>query len=419
MNENTFTSQRTHTRVKFEPLSVSCHLRCITPDSTAAQSVNTLLSPIEYEPDRTVSPTVIQPDVRAVDPDAVFHHGAANEYLSLDSIAWTVNGQPIADVWTASTDYEIVTASDDTRGCLKIKKNLNAGETAVLRFSGQFLDWRTGNVYTVESDDLPLTCTDKGTDAVACSVDKPLIEYDPLYDDLLLYDYKAANGMAVTGTRASHKDGKSFEQDVTVVFTDGLTSLSALPDGITMRLVELGSDTAITAGSEAHPEVTAIAFPTISFDMRMIDKGDYEVQFVEGGKVVANATIGLHTKTTMPTFGKPLRGADIAASQTEYFNSALLNLADMAVECPELYYLLVWHTQAKYNDNGTYKYADALTWQRGENMEAAVADLGIGVTSNDSFFDLWFDVTAHAACQLVADESGETLTDEDGAMLID
>jgi len=415
MNENTFRSQRTHTRVKFEPLTVSCQLRCITPDSTAAQSVNTTLSPVEYEPDRTVSPTVILPDVRAVDPDGVFDHGAANEHLSIDSMEWTVNGKPIADVWTASTDYEIVTEADDTRGCLRIKKNLTAGETAALRFKGQFLDWRTGNVYQVESDDLPLTCTDKGANAVSCSVDKPIIEYDPLYDDLLLYDYKAANGYAVTG----HKDGKSFEQDVTVVFTDGLTSLSALPDNITMRLVELGADTAITAGSEAHPEVTAIAYPTISFDMRMIDKGEYEVQFVKVGEVVANATIGLHTNATMPTFGKPLRGADIAASQTEYFNSALLNLADRAVECPELYYMIQWRTQAKYNDNGTYKYADAITWQRGENMEAAVADLGIGVTRNDSFFDLWFDVDAHAACQLVSDESGETLTDEDGAMLID
>jgi len=423
MNESTFQSQRTHTRVKFAPLTVSCTLRCITPDSPAAQSVNTLLSPVEHEPDRSVSPTVIQPDVRAVDPDAVFTHGAANASLSLDSMAWTVNGQPIADVWTESADYEIVTTADDTRGCLRIKKNLNAGEVATLHFTGQFLDWRTGVVYQAESDDLPLSCTDKGADRVQLSVDKPLIEYDPLYDDLLLYDYKAANGLAVSGTRASHKDGKSFEQDVTLVLTDGLDALSAIPSGMTLRLVELGTDTAVTANSEAHPEVTAVGFPmgfpTISFDMRMIDKAEFEARIVKDGKVVANATIGLSSKATMPSFGKPLRGSDIAATQTEYFNSALLQLADKAVGCPELYYMIQWHTQAKHNDSGTWKYAAAKDWQRGENMEAAVAGLGIGLTSNDSFFDLWFDVDAHAACQLVADESGEVLLDEDGAMLID
>ena len=89
------------------------------------------------------------------------------------------------------------------------------------------------------------------------------------------------------------------------------------------------------------------------------------------------------------------------------------------VEYPELYYLIEWFTQAKYNDNGTWKYAAEKTWQRGINMEAAVANLGIGVTQNDSFFDIWFDVNPHAVCELLTDEDNIVLTDEDGVMLID
>ena len=419
MNKNTFQSQRNHTRVKFEPLDVSCSLVCLTPQSPATQSINTTLTPIEYEPDRAVSPTVIFPDVRDNDIDNVFSHGSANEHLSLDSLKWQVDGKDIEKVWTVGTDYEIVTDASDTRGALRVKKNLASNEKAVLRFFGEFLDWRTGIVYNVESDELALTCTDKGDNVMKCHVDKPLIEYDPLFDDLLLYDYKVANNIPVQGSRASFNNGKSFEQTVNVLLTSGTTELTTLPTGTTMRLVKVGSTTPIVANSEANPEVTGISFPNITFDMRLVSKEEYSVQFLQNSKVIASATIGLHTSTSMPTFGKPAYGADITAAQSEYFNTVLLNLSDRMVEYPELYYLIEWFTQAKYNDNGTWKYAAEKTWQRGINMEAAIADLGIGVTQNDSFFDIWFDVNPHAACELLADEDNIVLTDEDGVMLID
>lgn len=419
MNKNTFQSQRNHTRVKFEPLTVSCSLVCLTPQSPATQSINTTLTPIEYEPNRNETPTVIFPDVRANDIDNVFKHGSANEYLSLDTLKWQVDGKDIEKVWKVGTDYEIVTDASDTRGALRVKKNLAANEKAVLRFFGDFFDWRTGIVYKVESDEMALTCTDKGENAMQCHVDKPLIEYDPLFDDLLLYDYKVANNITVQGSRESFKNGKSFEQTINIVLTDGTTECTTLPDDISMRLVKVGSASPIEANSEANPEVTEISFPNISFDMRLVSKEEYSVQFLKNAKVVASATIGLHTNTTMPTFGKPAYGSDIAASQTEYFNSVMLNLSDRMVEYPELYYLIEWFTQAKYNDNGTWKYAAEKTWQRGVNMEAAVADLGIGITHNDSYFDIWFDVNPHHACELVADEDNAVLTDEEGVMLID
>lgn len=421
MNENTFQSQRGHTRVKFEPLNVSCSLVCLTPKSPATQSINTTLTPIEYEPDRALSPTVIFPDVRANDVDNVFGHGSANEHLSLDSdsLKWQVNGKNIETVWTKDTDYEIVTDVSDTRGALRVKKNLAANEKAVLRFFGKFLDWRTGIVYNVESDELALTCTDKGDNIMQCHVDKPLIEYDPMFDDLLLYDYKVAREIPVQGSRADYVNGKSFEQTINVVLTDGTTECATLPAGISMKLVKLGSNTALVANSETNPEVMAISYPNIKFDMRLIDKADYEVQFLKGSTMVCRATIGLHTSCTMPVFGQGTIGSDIAASQKEYYNSVLLNLADREVDYPELYYLIQWFTQAKYNDNGTWKYAAQKTWQRGVNLEAAVADLGIGLTQNNSFFDFWFELEAHKPCQLLTDEDGLILTDENGNFLID
>ena len=419
MSVNTFQSKRGHTRVKFEPLNVSCSLVCLTPQSPMAQVINTTLSPIEYEPDRSVAPTLILPEVRAIDLDNVFQHGAVNQYLTLDSLEWTVDGKSINSVWTEGVDYEIIKTDDDTRGALKVFKNLGANEKAVLHFKGKFFDWRTGIILDVESGDEALICTDKGENIMQCHIDKPVIEYDPLFDDLLLYDYKKAREISVYGSRADYINGKSFEQAINVVLTDGTTECATLPDGISMKLVKLGSDTALVANSEENPEVMEISYPNIKFDMRLIDKADYEVQFLKGSTMVCRATIGLHTSCTMPVLGQGAIGSDIAASQKEYFNSVLLNLADRQVEYPELYYLIQWFTQAKYNDNGTWKYATQKTWQRGVNMEAAVADLGIGLTQNNSFFDFWFELEAHKPCQLLTDENGLILTDEDGNFLID
>lgn len=422
MNENTFASRRTHTRVKFSPLTVSCQLVCVTPQSPAAQTVNTLITPPQYEPNRALSPTAIFPDVRAVDPDNIFPHGPANRYLSLDvgGIAWYVNEKPIADVWEPDVDFTIDQSDSDTRGTLLVKKNLPASEKAVLHFTGQFLDWRTGIAYTVESDDLALTCTDKGADAVQCYVDKPLIVYDPLFDNLLLYEYKAARGLTVSGNRDDFKDGKSYEQDVNVILTIGTQEVKTLSGtGYKMRVARLGTEIPLTPKSESAPELTFAAYPRISFDMRLVAKGEYEVQFFkDDNKVVARSPIGIRTQVTMPTDGQGLRGADIAASQKTYANTAIINVRDRLVEYPELYYLIRWFTQAQYNDNGVWKYAKEKEWQHGTDMLVEVADLGIGTTKNDSFFDYWFTVDAHPTATLCTDEAGNVLTDEAGNFLI-
>lgn len=414
MNENTFSSQRTHTRVKFNPLQTSCQLVCLTPMSPASQTVNALgQSPI-YEPDRTITPTVILPDCRANDPDNIFTHGPCNQYLAIETIEWFVNSEPIEDVWTASTDYDINTTATDLRGALTVKKNIPASDKAVLTFKGRFLDWRTGISYSVQSDELVLSTTDKGSDSISCSVDKPLINYDALFDDLLLYDYKVARNIPVQGNRSDYVNGKCYEQEINVIFVLGTEQQLSLPTGYTMRVTSIGGSTAFVPNSAEHPELLSATYPTVKFDMRLISKAEYEIQFVKDNKVVANATVGLNTQTTMPFSAKPLRGADLTPAMQTFVNTVLINLEDRVVEYPECFYLIQWITQAKSNNNGTWQYAAEKTWQNGENIQAAIKDLGIGVTYNDSFFDLWFDIDPHDTMQLAADESDELLLADDG-----
>lgn len=424
MKENTFTSQRLHTRIKFEPLTTSCHLVCLTPQSPCTQVANTLGSTPEYEPDRSKTPTKIFPDVRANDPDKVFTSGPANKYLSKDDMVWYVNGKKISEVWKEGTDYAIDTSDSQDRGMLTVNKNIPSSEKAVLTFEGKFLDWRTAAIYAVKSNDMPLTTTNKGADEISCSVDKTNIVYNPLLDKLLLYEYKTARGITISGNRNSYIDGKCYEQTVNILLNSGTKQLSALPTGMSMRLVEKGTDTAIAANSTAFPEVTSISFEKVTFDMRMIDSAQYEVQFIKDNNIVRRATISLTTKLTMPNSqSQPKRAADLPRSMKVYFNSAVINTNDGYPEYPEAIYMIKWFTQAKCNagstDSPNWKYDKAKTWQRGMDMFADVSELGLGVTSDDSYFDIYFTADPHPKRRLLTLSDGTILTDKDGIPLID
>lgn len=421
MNENTFQSQQNHTRIRFEPLTTSCHLRCLTPQSPCAQTIDVTGSTPVYNPNRLLSPCVIYPDARATDPDNIFPKGAVNGYFG--TITWLVNGVTIDEVWTVNTDYAIDTSNSDLRGMLTIYKNLPASEKATLKFKATFMDWRTKAIYAVESDEIILVTTDKGTDVVSCSVDKQNVEYDPLYDDLLLYDYLKAYGLETASNRDSYVNAKNYLQTVTVSLTSGTTPLAQLPSDITMRVVYLGGNTALVPNSEVSPELVSAIYPTAVFDMRNIDKKDYEIQFLKNGSVITKVDIGLHRKTTMPVFGKPLRNADIPPALRLYSNMPVINIADRTIQYPEIYYLIRWFTQAIIAtvSNGiiSYAYDTPKEWQCGPLMQVPTNDIGIGHTYNDNHFQLWFTVEAHGAREVLTDENGEVLTDENGEILID
>lgn len=408
--------------------------------SPAAQTLNAFGAP-EYEPDRTITPTLIYPDVRAIDSDRIFTSGAANKYISLDEMTWYVNDTPISEVWEADTDYTIDVSDTDTRGTLKIMKNIPVSERALLRFKATFLDWRTGIAYVVESDDMMLTCTDKGGDVVSCSIDKPIVYYDPTQDDLLRYDYLSVRG-GVVGERADYVNGKCYEQTITALLNVGTEEQTLLPEGITMQLLAIDGDvkidTALVAYDDgttlsfddgqtamqdnvndtAHPEVIGIEYPYITFDMRLVDKADYTLAFMKDGVILASSHIGLQRKTTLPSLAYPFRSADINPSQGVYFNKVYMSFLDAAVDYPELYYLIHWHTQAKHYVSNTWSYDTPKDWQYGENIKVDIDDIGIGNTKNDSFFDLYFDATPHNACDLATDENDEVLTFDNDEPLI-
>lgn len=431
MNENKFVTQRTHTRLKFKPLTTSCHLVCLTPESPCVQSVNTLLSTVEYEPDRQMSFTVIYPEIRVGDPDGIFMRGAANENLILDFIEWTVNGEPIEDVWNEKSgsllnDYEIITAANDSRGSLRVYKNIPAGEKAVLHFKGKFLDWRTGIRYNVVSDEIALSSTDKGEDKWSLVASLTSVEYDPIRDDLLEYEYRVARGLSVTGTREDHITSRCYLQTLDFVLMKGASPFIDFQTlGIEME-VELwnGSQWALVELDlpDSCPQIVAHTEGSVTFDMRQIFNSSYRISYVAGNTVLATCIVGLARKLTMPSSGKPMRGADLPASYDWYENRLLVSLADRLIETPEAYYMIKWKTcpqqSVTVGNVTTCQYGTTKTWQRGERMACAVDELGIGYTENDSFFDVWAELEPHTTCEPCEDESYAFLRDENNELLI-
>ncbi|MGN1229915.1 MAG: hypothetical protein ACI4T5_09745 [Prevotella sp.] len=425
MNENKFIGQRAHNRISFPPLTTSCEIRTLTPQSTLTQSYNTLNG--EYEPERSSSPTFILPEIRVIDPSGIFPMGGANARLALDSMVWLLDGKDITTKWTAASgslvnDYEIIKTEDDLRGGLKIYKNIPASEKHSLKFKGKFLDTRTGLVYSVESNEVALSCTEKGSDTIACSIDKGEIVYDPFYDKLLLYQYRAANGISNGSLTEADAiaDGKSWKQTVNISVTDGMKTCTALPSGVTMRLVRLGTTTALTANTTSTPEIISIAWNKVVFDCRLIDKNEYEVQLLSGGKIIAKAPISISRQLSMPTDASYSHNADITPSIKVFFDSVIMNVGKYIAEHPQLYWLIQWKTIARIVNATTGVWSDGAekSWQIGERLAVDVAELGIGVSVNDCFFSKWVEVSPHSVCQLLANDDNTILLDDDGSTML-
>ena len=406
-------SQTKHTEVSFKPLRTSCNLRCITPASPCSQASNSITG--EYEPDRSATPCCVYPEIKVYDPDGVFPGGNANSRLSLDSLKWMVNGVEISSLASSDTTwkdkYAVLKNADEYRGVLQVYRNVLPSEQFSLQFEGKFYDFRTGTNYTVVSDKISLSTTDKGEDIFSCSADVPKFVYDPLDDNLLLYDYLNAKGIFQAGTRDERIDGKCYLHKVNVAFLSGINHYASLPEGVTMQVCYAGSESPLTEESEDSPEIDSASYPLIEFDCRMIDSKDYVVRFMKGDRELCHCSISI-VKAVFPDIeSSPNSGADIVVGQRMYFNTANIRLRDRTVPYLELYFLIKWFTQAMVYDGSSWEKAEAVERNTGEKLEVGIEDIGVGKTKNDSYFDVWFDTDWHSPLHLLSDENGNTLTD--------
>ena len=399
----------------FEPLFISCSIQCETPASPLVQTSNTLLN--EFEPDRQLTPCVIRPYVEVNDRDDIFPYGNANARLAKQSIVWRLNDIDIAEIPEFAGMYEIVMDDDETRGTLILSRNIPVTEEWVITFEAQFEDWRRGKVETVQSNELLMYTTDLGTDLHSINIDKPMIEYDPVKDGLYIYEWQLNNGLIPAGNREAYKNEKSYEQTVSILINSGTDELTDLGE---LALTVERNGVAVVPGSEDFPEITAIDYPTISLDLRMVNNAKYDVILKYGDRVLAKESFAIIRKVSKVHEALLAFGSDVSPHQSNYMNMALVNLKDQTLIYPEIFYWIRWFTQAMIYNAVADEYEAAAekpqTW--GRTMDIPVQSIGMGVTKNDNYFRQGYDVEPHPYHKYATDEAGNIFTDENGNELI-
>ena len=148
-------SQKKRIRRDYAPLTVMTGLVCTTPLSPVTQVYNSAIN--EWEPDRTLTPTVVHPDVTAHAKDGSWKTPQAN--ASLASMVWKVNGVDISTLneWQGLYEINLVGA---TRGDITIRKNLQPGSYLELSFEAVLADNRLGVNIPIICDPIVLSTVD-------------------------------------------------------------------------------------------------------------------------------------------------------------------------------------------------------------------------------------------------------------------
>ena len=400
-----------HTRLDFEPLIISCSIACDTPASPLVQVSNALLN--EYEPDRSITPCVIRPFVIIKDKDGIFPEGNANAMLSPESMKWMLNGVDIKDIPEFAGKYTILTTDNELRGSLRLTRNIPVTEKYNITFEAKLEDWRRGKIETVQSNELSMYSSDLGEDLFRINVATPIVVYNPINDNLFLYDWMLANNLIEAGNRQAYNDSHSFERKVSLLINSGENTLGILPAGLSIELKEKGGS---TVTPESNPEVVSVGYPEIEFDLRLIEKKEYEVVLLRGGKELSKSSFSIRRENYPIHECMPMFGSDISPHQEMYYNRAIVNLKDRSLTYPELYYRMQWFTEANIYDKTLSRWISAGEKKHnlGSRLEIALSETGVGVTKNNNYFSVGFDAEPFEAFAIATDSSGVAYTDSEG-----
>lgn len=405
---NRFTSQRRSTRLLLTPLSVSCKLNVSSPNSPAAQQYNA--DDETYTPDHGNYPVVIHPTVIASDPNGLGFPQHVNSLLSIVSgdLTWYLNGKAIDTMWTprqtqqGTGDFWIDTGAHTDRGTLWIYKNFVPDAVMDLCFVGKFVDWRNNQVIEIQSDHIELTCTTRAPQELKITVNKERFMYDPFYDKRLLFDYLNARGVDGISSLPTTDVGRQYPVYIKMIAQKGQTGINTLSDltseGLSVQIKRRGGSTALTPGSDSAPELVTFSFPDITLDARQIEHNEYTVEMIKDNEVVSSVDFVIIRKTTMPNadLTKPMRGVDIPYGEEFYDNQAWVIAPDgQQIPYPEAFYMITWYTQLWKRSPQSPTYADAKTWQLGENLQATVKGIGLLENVKDVTFDVFFDIAEH------------------------
>lgn len=402
----------------YSPLNVSCHLVCISEGSPLTQVKDSETG--LFEPNRTLSPTVIFPDVNAQADDSSWHMNQCNVLLA--NMKWMVavseGGKRVfKDITTVSDwqdKYEII-SEGNYRGAVRIKRNLEASQATALYFKADIPDLRLNSNFPVTSEEVVLNTFEKVGDKYSISLlTADQFEYNPYLDKLLLYEYKVMKQMqaASTDARAACFDGYQYEHSVPFEVHKGVKTITS---GYSVRLCRVGSNNALTQLAVGATEVLSVGNSAVKLDLRVVESADYAIQVVVNGKVVATRQFSI--SRAYPQLNARLSNTTKIAASDVFFNTSLLvncGSTGSELECPACCTSILWNTVAT---NMAASATTEHTWNYGDALSVRIENLGLGESVAD-YVRVRYAVKQKPARSFATDKKGNYFTDKSGNYFI-
>lgn len=397
-------SNKSRIRKDFAPLTVAVSIKCTTPASPTTQTYNS--ENLEYEPDRGLTPTVLLPVVAAIAADGTWNTPSANTALA--DMKWYVNGVDISTLTSWSGKYSIDTSDSETRGAITIKRNIAAGELAELHFSANIVDSRLGVLIPIVTDKILLSTAEKSGDTYSISIDdSAILQYDPLKDNLLLYDYKVAHGV-ISESATAKEDATDKNAYLHTIPFSVYCGVKKLTSGYTVNLYRVDGVNKLTQLTTADAEIEALTSSSVTLDLRLIKKSSYTLKVFVDNTEVAMTEFGVNR--IFPTINiSPTNGTAIHPSDTTRFDKVMVSSNGNIVEYPCRGLKIVWFTEST---------AKTVKHNEGETTLFKLADTGIGNTYSDCVLDVYCEAEYKDAYSVAIDADGNTLVDSDGNTFI-
>lgn len=396
----------------FAPLDIAKSVVCASPKSPFMQT----MAGDKFFPDRTQSgyECIAYPQINATAKDDSWDSKKSN--MSLANMVWKVSTgtewKDISKINAWSGKYSIDTSNTSNRGTLTIRRNLSSNDKQQLIFEADLYDYRTNSVVHLITDPITLYTADKGADTYGMGIREDTdISYNPFLDKLALYEYKVANNITSASTEARNAcfDGNQYECHIPI---DVYKSKDRITSGFSIELYR--GTTKMSASSAASPnEIISISTSEIVLDLRLVEKNNYTIKAVIGGKAVAQFQFS--ASRFYPSFGQPkfMVCNDIEWGKIYRSNKAILEYNGRVVEYPNRIVELQWHTEATNGNIVTSK-----SWQEGNSCYFSIKESGLGDVESD-YLEEQIEYGQRPANDYLLDEGDNYLLDEDGNPLID
>ena len=380
----------------YSPLVISALIECSSTASPVAQTYNSENG--EFEPDRTVTPCIIFPHVKASAKDGSWPATQSNYKLA--NMVWYVDGIDISTISAWSGLYDITTSGND-KGTLSISKNVDISQKYNLHFEADMADTRLGTVLHIVTDSVLLSTISKSEDEYSLHInDDQIIQYNLLKDRLLLYEWKSANGIAV-GNRADVIDSNAYERDISISVIKGASPITS---GYNLKLYRVSDGAELTAGGD----VLSFTLTSLKLDLRLIGKEDYIIKLYINDLIKASKQFSVNR--VYPSFHFiVLGGESLLPNDTEILTLLKVSSGGNVIPYPHPFFDILWLTSS---------FAKEATFNPGVKGKINLADTGIGNTSTDDYIDIKPTIAYRNKFNNAMDDNGNALVDNSGNQLI-